>query len=96
MINKAEEFRDLIDEETSLRNQLNNCETAQFKMLSKAFKRLGLKIGTTYADMFTDTSYITIGEINHYFLTYCRNKSGQLTEIYEITLDDLFDIEVQE
>lgn len=94
MINKAEKFRDLIDEETSLRNQLNNCETAQFKMLSKAFKSLGLKIGTR-VDMFTDTSYIAIGEINHYSLTYWRNKGGQLNELYEITLDDLFDIEAQ-
>lgn len=88
MINKAEKFRDLIDEETSLRNQLNNCETAQFKMLRKAFKSLGLKIGTR-VDMFTDTSYIAIGEINHYSLTYWRNKGGQLNELYEITLDDL-------
>lgn len=88
MINKAEKFRDLIDEETSLRNQLNNCETAQFKMLRKAFKSLGLKIGTR-VDMFTDMSYIAIGEINHYSLTYWRNKGGQLNELYEITLDDL-------
>jgi hypothetical protein len=88
MTSKSEKFRELIEEETSLRNQLSDCETAQFKMLSKAFKSLGLKIGTR-VDMFTDTSYIAIGEINHYSLTYWRNKGGQLNELYEITLDDL-------
>lgn len=95
MIDKAEKFRELIEEEVSLRNQLNNCETAQFKMLNKAFKSLGLKIGTT-VDMFRDTSYISIGEINHYSITYWRNKGGQLNEICEITLEDLFDAEVKE
>jgi hypothetical protein len=95
MTSKSEKFRELIEEETSLRNQLSDCETAQFKMLSKAFKSLGLKIGTR-VDMFTDTSYIAIGEINHYSLTYWRNKGGQLNELYEITLDDLLDPEVTE
>ena len=94
MTSKSEKFRELIEEETTLRNQLSDCETAQSKMLRKAFRRLGMKIGH-FGDTVSDKSYIKIIEITDYSVGYCRFTGGQ-SVIYEITLEDLFDEEVQE
>jgi len=94
-MSNSEKFRGLLVEEKLLRNQLINCETAEHRMLKKAFKGLGLKIGTI-VDMFGDKSYISIFEITGWSVKYWRNEGGQLNEIYEISFEDLFDAEVQE
>lgn len=94
MINKSEKFRDLLENETTLRNQLDDCETAQYRMLKKAFKGLGLKIGC-FSEMVGDQATVMIIETNFYTISYCRN-NGVNIKTYEITLEDLFDAEVKE
>lgn len=95
MKSKSEKFRELLEEEKRLRNQLMDCETAEHRMLKKAFKGLGLKTGTI-VDMFGDKSYISIFEITGWSVRYWRNGGGQLNEIYEISFEDLFDAEAQQ
>jgi len=45
MTSKSEKFRELLAKERCLQSQLSDCETAQSRMLKKAFKNLGLKLG---------------------------------------------------
>lgn len=91
-MNKSERFRELLVREKYLQSQLDDCVTAQSRMLKKAFKGMELKIGTI-VDMFRDKSYISIFEITDWSVKYWRNGGGQLNEIYEISFEDLFDAE---
>lgn len=91
-MSNSEKFRELLAQEERLKDQMSDCETAQYRMLKKAFKGMELKIGTI-VDMFGDKSYISIFEITGWSVKYWRNGSGQLNEIYEISFEDLFDAE---
>ena len=95
MTSKSEKFRELLAKERCLQSQLSDCETAQSRMLKKAFKNLGLKLGNIL-EMFNNNSVIKIVEITDHSVRYWRNKVDQLNEIYEISFEDLLDPEVQE
>jgi hypothetical protein len=94
MTSKSEKFRELLAKERYLQSQLSDCETAQFRMLKKAFKNLGLKLGN-FGDVALDQSYIKVLDSADCVVRYCRcTDSGFYT--CEISFDDLFDPEVQE
>ena len=94
MTSKSDKFRELLAKERYLQSQLNDCETAQSRMLKKAFKNLGLKYGS-FVEMLRDQSNINLVEITDNSIRYYR-VVGKETETCEITFEDLFDAEVQE
>ena len=93
MTNKSEKFRELLAKERCLQSQLSDCETAQSRMLKKAFKNLGLKLGN-FGDVIFDQSYIKVIEYTDCAVIYCRN-TGVKFETCEIPFEDLLDPEVQ-
>lgn len=93
MKSKSEKFRELLEEEKRLRNQLMDCETAQSRMLKKAFKNLGLKMGFL-GELVNDRSIIMVFETTGSLIRYFR-KTGDLIESCEISFEDLFDAEVK-
>jgi hypothetical protein len=93
MKSKSEKYRELLEEEKRLRNQLMDCETAQSRMLKKAFNGLGLKMGFI-GELVNDQSVIKIIEATGDHVRYFR-KTGDLIESYEISVEDLFDAEVK-
>ena len=93
-MNKSEKFRELLEEEKYLQSKLDNCVTAQSRMLSKAFKGLGLKLGYI-PEMYDDQSVIKVAETTGWSVRYYRNTGVQI-ETHEISFEDLFDAEVQE
>jgi hypothetical protein len=93
MKSKSEKFRELLEEEKRLRNQLMDCETAQSRMLKKAFKNLGLKMGFL-GELVNDRSNITVVRASDWSVTYCRY-TGVKFETCEISVEDLFDAEVK-
>ena len=92
-MNTSEKFRELLEREKYLRNQLMDCETAQYRMLKKAFKGLGLKVGA-FGEMFYDQSCIKINEFTEWSVRYFRN-TGVKYETFEISFEDLFDAEAE-
>jgi hypothetical protein len=94
MTSKSEKFRELLAKERCLQSQLSDCETAQSRMLKKAFKNLGLKLGN-FGDVIFDQSYIKVIEYTDCAVRYCRN-TGVKFETCEISFEDLLDQEVQE
>ena len=94
MTSKSDKFRELLAKERFLQSQLSDCETAQFRMLKKAFKNLGLKLGNL-GDVVLDQSYIKVIEYTDCAVRYCRN-TGVEFETCEISFDDLLDPEVWE
>ena len=90
-MSKSEKFRGLLVEEKRLRNQLINCETAEHRMLKKAFKCLGLKMGFL-GELVNDRSNITFLMASDWSVTYCRY-TGVGVETCEISFEDLFDAE---
>ena len=93
-MNKSEKFRELLVEEQRLKNLVDDCETAQSRMLNKAFKGLGLKVGC-FGEMLGGKADIAIIEITDWSVEYCRY-AGIFCETCEISFEDLFDAEVQE
>ena len=94
MTSKYEKFRELLAKERCLRSQLSDCETAQSRMLKKAFKNLGLKLGNI-GDVVLDRSYIKVFEYTDCDVKYYRSIDGKV-QTGEISLEDLFDAEVTE
>ena len=94
MTSKSDKFRELLAKERCLQSQLSDCETAQSRMLKKAFKNLGLKLGN-FGDVIFDQSYIKVIEYTDCAVRYCRN-TGVKFETCEISFEDLLDQEVQE
>lgn len=94
MTSKYEKFRELLAKERCLRSQLSDCETAQSRMLKKAFKNLGLKLGNI-GDVVLDRSYIKVVEYTDCDVKYYRSIDGKV-QTGEISFEDLFDAEVQE
>ena len=94
MTSKSEKFRELLAKERCLQSQLSDCETAQSRMLKKAFKNLGLKLGN-FGDVVLDQSYIKVIEYTDCAVRYCRN-TGVKFETCEISFEDLLDPEVTE
>lgn len=92
-MNKSEKFRELLAKEKSLRNQLDDCKTAQSRMLKKAFKNLGLRVGC-FGEMIGGKADVTIAEITDWSVNYCR-RSGVRIETCEISFEDLFDTEAE-
>lgn len=90
-MNKSEKFRELLVEEKRLQNQLMDCETAQSRMLKKAFKGLGLKLGYI-PEVYDDQSVVKVAETTDWSVIYYRNTGVQI-ETHEISLEDLFDAE---
>ena len=88
---KSEKFRELLEKEKYLQNQLSDCETAQSRMLKKAFKNLGLKVGY-FGEMIGGQADVTIAEITDCAVRYCRNTDVRI-ETCEISFEDLFDAE---
>lgn len=88
-MNKSDRFRKLLEKEKYLQNQLNDCETAQSRMLKKAFKNLGLKLGY-YGEMLVGQPNVAISEITDCSVKYYY-RPGIRIETYEITFEDLFD-----
>jgi len=93
-MNKSEKFRELLEREKYLKAQLDDCMTAQSRMLKKAFKGLGLKLGYI-PEMYDDQSVIKVAETTGWSVRYYRNTGVQI-ETHEISFEDLFDAEVQE
>ena len=93
MKSKSEKYRELLEEEKRLRNQLMDCETAQSRMLKKAFKNLGLKLGN-FGDVVLDQSYTKVIEYTGCAVRFCRN-TGVKFETCEISFEDLFDTEAE-
>ena len=93
-MNKSEKFRELLAKERCLRSQLSDCETAQSRMLKKAFNGLGLKLGS-FLEVIRDQSYIRVIDITDWSVSYSCNTGGQF-ETREISFEDLLDPEVQE
>lgn len=93
MKSKSEKFRELLEEEKRLRNQLMDCEMAQSRMLKKAFNGLGLKIGSI-GYMVGDESIITVFETTGSHIRYFRRINFKIAP-YEISVEDLFDAEVK-
>jgi hypothetical protein len=91
MKSKSEKFRELLEEEKRLRNQLMDCDTAEHRMLKKAFKGLGLKMDFI-GELVNDRSNITVVSASDWSVTYCRY-TGVRVETCEISLEDLFDAE---
>lgn len=92
-MNKSEKFRELLEKEEYLQNQLSDCVTAQSRMLSKAFKGLGLKLGYI-PDMYDDQSVIKVAETTKWSVRYYRNTGAQI-ETHEISFEDLFDADAE-
>ena len=92
-MNKSDKFRELLAEEQCLKGLMNDCETAQSRMLKKAFKGLGLKVGC-FGEMVGDKADIAIAKITDWSVEYCRC-SGIFCETCEISFEDLFDAESQ-
>ena len=90
---KSEKYRELLEEETRLRNQLMDCETTKHSMLKKAFKGLGLKMGLI-GELVNDRSNIALISESYWSVMYCRY-TGVDIETCEILIDDLFDAEVK-
>ena len=93
-MNKSEKFRELLGKEKYLRDQLIDCETAQYRMLKKAFKGFGLKVGH-FGDVISDQSRIGIIGNSECSVEYYRCIENHI-ETCEISFEDLFDAEVQE
>ena len=91
---KSEKYRELLEEERRLRNKLMHCETAQYRMLKKAFNGLGLKMGL-FGELVNDRSNITFLSESDWSVIYCRY-TGVDIETCEISFEDLFDAEAQE
>lgn len=94
MKSKSEKYRELLEEEKRLRNQLMDSETARHRMLKKAFKNLGLKLGN-FGDVVLDQSYIKVIEYTDCAVRFCRNTGVVKFETCEISFEDLFDAEVK-
>ncbi len=92
-MNKSEKFRELLEKEKWLQSQLNDCETAQSRMLKKAFKNLGLKVGY-FGEVIGGQADVTIAEITDWSVNYCR-RPGVRIETCEISFEDLFDTEAE-
>ena len=92
-MNKSEKFRELLAKEELLRSQLSDCEIAQYRMLKKAFKGLGLKTGD-FADVIFDQSHIGIIRNTEWSVEYYRRIEDHI-ETCEISFEDLFDAEVE-
>ena len=88
-MNKSEKFRELLVREKYLQSQLDDCVTAQSRMLRKAFKGLGLKLGYI-PEMYDDQSVIKVAETTDWSVRYYRNTGVQI-ETHEISFEDLFD-----
>ena len=92
-MNKSEKFRELLAKEEYLQSQLDDCVTAQSRMLRKAFKGLGLKLGYI-PEMYDDQSVIKVAETTDWSVRYYRNTGVQI-ETHEISFEDLFDAEAE-
>jgi hypothetical protein len=90
---KSEKYRELLEEERRLRNKLMHCETAQYRMLKKAFNGLGLKIGD-FGDVIFDQSHVGIIRNSEWSVEYYRCIENHI-ETCEISFEDLFDAEVK-
>ena len=93
-MNKSEKFRELLAKEKYLQRQLDDCVTAQSRMLKKAFKGLVLKLGYI-PEVYDDQSVVKVAETTDWSVIYYRNTGVQI-ETHEISFEDLFDAEVQE
>ena len=84
--------------------QIGRCNFAQnaqstgffsaYRMLKKAFKGLGLKLGYI-PEMYNNQSVIKISETTKWSVRYYRNTGIQI-ETHEISFEDLFDAEVRD
>jgi hypothetical protein len=92
-MNKSEKFRELLLKEEYLQNQLSDCVTAQSRMLKKAFKGLGLKLGYI-PEVYDDQSVVKVAETTDWSVIYYRNTGVQI-ETHEISFEDLFDAEAE-
>lgn len=92
-MSKSDKFRELLVEEQRLKDLVDDCETAQSRMLKKAFKGLGLKVGC-FGEMVDGKADIAIAKITDWSVEYCRY-SGIFCETCEISFEDLFDAEVE-
>jgi len=92
-VNKSEKFRELLEKEKYLQSQLDDCETAQSRMLKKAFKNLGLKVGS-FGEMIGGQADVTIAEITDWSVNYYR-RPGVRIETCEISFEDMFDAEAE-
>lgn len=90
-MSKSEKFRELLEKEKYLQNQLDDCMTAQSRMLKKAFKGLGLTLGYI-PEMYNNQSIIRVAETTEWSVRYYRNTGVQI-ETHEISFEDLFDAE---
>ena len=88
-MSKSDKFRELLVEEQRLKDLVDDCETAQSRMLKKAFKGLGLKVGC-FGEMVDGKADIAIAKITDWSVEYCRY-SGIFCETCEISFEDLFD-----
>ena len=93
-MNKSEKFQELLAKEENLQNQLDDCRTAQSRMLKKAFKGLGLKLGYI-PEVYDDQSVVKVAETTDWSVIYYRNTGVQI-ETHEISFEDLFDAEVRD
>ena len=93
-MNKSDKFREMLAEEQRLKGLADDCETAQSRMLNKAFKGLGLKVGC-FGEMLGGKADIAISKITDRSVVYCRY-SGIYCETCDISFEDLFDAEVKE
>lgn len=93
-MNKSDKFRELRAKEKILQAQLDKCNTAQSRMLRKAFKRSGFKLGN-FAELFLDQPIATVSEITDWSVKYFISPSYRV-ETCEISFEDLFDAEVKE
>lgn len=92
-MNKSEKFRELLVREKYLQSQLDDCVTAQSRMLKKAFKGLGLKFGSI-PEIWHDQSIVRVAETTDWSVIYYRNTGVQI-ETHEISFEDLFDAEAE-
>ena len=92
-MSKSDKFRELLVEEQRLKDLVDDCETAQSRMLKKAFKGLGLKVGC-FGEMVDGKADIAIAKITDWSVEYCRY-SGIFCETCEISFEDLFDTEAE-
>ena len=92
-MNRSDKFRELLAKEKYLQNQLSDCETAQYRMLKKAFKGLGLKVGH-FGDVIFDRSHIGIIRNSEWSIEYYRRIEDRI-ETCEISFEDLFDAEAE-
>lgn len=92
-MSKSEKFRELLEREKYLQSQLDDCVTAQSRMLKKAFKGLGLKLGA-FGDMIFDQSHIWIIRNTEWSVEYYRRIEDHI-ETCEISFEDLFDAEAE-